>query len=173
MFKIPEETIEAIKGFVTVAERVSNMANNIGKLISERLSEIDFKKWSETLSIFAQEFEKLSEKQRKVVDELTKCAWYMNSENGIYIINEILNLDKEDNKYIENIDKIMLEDLKQDENKKYELILDSFQNRKAILLDAIEDHKIGRYNCCIPIFLNQIDGITRDLFGIDKRNNFF
>lgn len=173
MFKLSQGTIQALNRFSqSVAEISKKMSEGLIVLV-ERLQEIDFLKMSETLSLFAKAFEKLSEKQRLVVDELTKCAWYMNSKNGIHMISEILNLDKENPKYIENIDKIMIDDLKEHENENYDWILNSFENRKSILSDALEEHKIGRYNCSIPVFLNQIDGITRDLLGIDKYNNFF
>lgn len=173
MFKLSQETIQALNRFSQIEAEISK---NIGEGLSvfaERLQEIDFSKMSETLNLFIQAFEKLSEKERLVVNELTKCAWYMNSKNVIYMISEILNLDKENPEYIENIDEIMINDLKEHENENYDWILNSFENRKLILSDALEEHKIGRYNCSIPVFLNQIDGITRDLFGIDKYNNFF
>lgn len=173
MFKISKETIQAISRFL---ESVSDISKNMGEGLSilfERLQEIDFKKISESLSLFIEALKKLPDKERQVVDELTKCAWYMNSKTSINMIDEILNLDKDDSKYIKNIDKIMINDLKKDEEWNYNWILNSFENRKSILEDALEDHKIGRYNCSIPIFLNQIDGITRDLLGIDKYNNFF
>ncbi|WP_286910861.1 hypothetical protein [Clostridium sp. UBA1652] len=173
MFKISEETIEVMRRF---SESMSDISKNIGKGLSifvERLQKIDFQRISENLSLFVQAFEKLPERERQVVDELTKCAWYMNSNTSLHMTGQILNLNKDDPKYIENIDNIMLGDLKEDEEKNYDWILNSFENRKSILEDALEDHKIGRYNCCIPVFLNQIDGITRDLFGINKRNNFF
>lgn len=173
MFKLPQETIQALSRFSqSVGEISKNMSEGL-RVFVERLQEIDFPKISETLSLFAQEFEKLPEKQRLVVDELTKCAWYMNSKNGIHMIGEILNLDKENPKYIKNIDEIMIDDLKEHENENYDWILNSFDDRKLILSDAVEDHKIGRYNCCIPVLLNQIDGITRDILGIDRYNNFF
>lgn len=173
MFKLSDDTIQAINRFSeSMADIFKNISNGLSNLV-QKLQEIDISKWSETLSLFAQAFEKLPEKQRHVVDELTKCAWYMNSKNGIHMIGEILNLDKEDSRYLENIDKIMLDDLKENQERNYDWILNSFENRKSILQDALEDHKIGRYSCCIPTFLNQIDGITRDLLGIDKYNNFF
>lgn len=173
MFKLSQDTIQALNRF---SQSVGEMSKNISeglRVFVERLQEIDFLKISETLSLFAQEFEKLPEKQRLVVDELIKCAWYMNSKNGIHMIGEILSLDKDDTKYLENIDKIMMDDLKEDEKINHEWILKSFENRKSILEDALENHKIGRYSCSIPVFLNQIDGITRDLLGIDRCNNFF
>lgn len=173
MFKLSQETIQALNRFSqSVGEISKNMSVGL-KVFVERLQEIDFSKISETLSLFAQAFEKLPKKQRIVVDELAKCAWYMNSKNGIHMIGEILNLDKKNSKYIENIDKIMIDDLKEHENRNYDWILSSFDDRKLILSDALEDHKIGRYNCCIPVLLNQIDGITRDILGIDRYNNFF
>lgn len=168
-----EETINAMSRF---SQSVSYISKNVGKglsVLAEKLKEIDFQKISENLSLFVKAFEELPEKERQVVDELTKCAWYMNSNTSIHIISEILNLDKENPHYIDNIDRIMLDSLKEDEERNFEWILNSFESRKPILGDALEDHKVGRYNCSIPLLLNQIDGITRDLLGIDRYNNFF
>lgn len=173
MIKISEDTIKAIGRF---SESMNEYSKNIGKVLItfvQNLHKIDFNKISENMGLFVQAFEKLPEKERQVVDELTKCAWYMNSNTSIHITSEILNLDKENAKYIDNIDKIMIEDLKEDVERNYDWILNSFEDRKSILIDALENHKTGRYNCSIPTFLNQIDGITRDLLGIDKYNNFF
>ena len=173
MFKLSEETIQSLNRF---QESLGEVSKNISEGLSvfrKTLQEIDFQEISKTLILFAQTFEKLPENQKLVVDELTKCAWYMNSKNNMHMISEILNLDKSNPQYIENIDKIMINYLKEYEGENYDWILSSFKSRKSILLDALEEHKIGRYNCSIPVFLNQIDGIARDLLGIDKYNNFF
>lgn len=173
MINLSEETIQNINRFTEIKESISIQISKIARSISENVSKIAFDNLQPTLNLLAKSLENLSESQRKVIDELTKCAWYMNGENGIYMTNDILNLDKEDPRYIENIDEIMLEGLKVEEEKNQDWIIKCFQDRESILRDALEDHNAGRYNCSIPVFLNQIDGITRDLFKIDKYNNFF
>lgn len=169
MFKVPKELIDSKNEIDKILMRFAALGN----IVAETFQQIDFKKYSENFKLIISEFEKLPEKQKKVVDELTKCGWYMNSSNDIHIITDILSLDKNNSNYLNNIDKLMIDTLKDDEIENCKCILKCFQNRESILIDAFENHKNGRYNCSIPVFLNQIDGITRDLLGIDKYNNFF
>lgn len=47
--------------------------------------------------------------------------------------------------------------------------LDPFRAREKLLMEAVEDHREGRYHASVPVALAQLDGLARDLTG----GNFF
>jgi hypothetical protein len=113
----------------------------------------------------------LSENILHCIDILLKEGWYIDEDMPIQDLRKIARtFEKGDIKLAE---KTLLEYLKNNIKKIREDITSTFKDRKIPIEQALDAHCNGLYCLSIPVFLAQVDGISKEITGygfFDKKN---
>ena len=119
----------------------------------DRLME-EYKPHIEAFLIF---LEKFSDSYKDALENMAKHEWY--PDNTGMPLEDILKISNDMKTDYQSCNILLIDHFK---NRIYDLereLIDSNPNRQHIISEGFSNHREGRYNSSIPIFLSQADGI--------------
>ncbi len=152
--KLPKETQAAFESLKKVGKPWADILQNLQPNTEA------FKKLSLTITKFANDFDKMSENDRRIILIFGEIGWFLDKDlftSYYWIIKNGLN---EENK--EEIENELIAHFRKKINDIEKNIKKNYPHRTKIISAVFKAHKRGEYELSVPVLLTQIDGMCNE-----------